>query len=121
MSETTLLVVVLFSVLVCVTYGQAFSYGFQRGIQTLLPPPPKVPAKQASSRPARKARAQATVPLPGFDHVDDARPGFEDVPRATLRDMEEKFLTSLNGKVRPGFYDPADEEREVIPWQSAGQ
>ena len=79
------------------------------------------PAKQRRRRRTRDPVAAAPptvipgdVPRPGFDHVDEPLPGFEMVPRATLRDMEAAMEKITRGQgPPPGFYNPEDADTSV--------
>ena len=54
------------------------------------------------------------LPKPGFDHVDTPLPGFEGIPRATLREMEVAMEKITRGRgPAPGMYDKDDPNNEV--------
>ena len=98
-----------------------------RGVlQGLVPEPAVTPAatlptkarrprrKQADTAPAGTTVIPGEVPRPGFDHVDEPLPGFEMVPRATLRDMEAAMEKITRGQgPPPGFYDPNEADQRA--------
>ena len=54
------------------------------------------------------------IPTPAFDQVDEPLPGFEMVPRATLRDMEQAMEKITRGQQPPpGFYNPEDADQRA--------
>lgn len=81
--------------------------------------PSVVPAKPRRSRVADTPGAVTVtpadgIPTPGFDQIDEPLPGFENVPRATLREMEAAMEKITRGnQPPPGFYNPEDADTSV--------
>ena len=106
---------------------EAFARGLMRGILADEPiavtPAVNRPAKARRPRrrrgnpadsPAETTVIPGEVPRPGFDHVDEPLPGFEMVPRATLRDMEAAMEKITRGQgPPPGFYDPNEADQRA--------
>jgi hypothetical protein len=54
------------------------------------------------------------VPQPSFDQVDEPLPGFEGIPRATLKQMQDAMEKITRGQgPPPGMYDKDDPNNPV--------
>ena len=92
--------------------------------EPVVTPTTKVPAKvRRPRRSAVKTVADAPkgatvtssdLPTPSFDNADQPLPGFEGIPRATLREMEVAMEKITRGRgPAPGMYDKDDPNNEV--------
>ena len=95
-----------------------------RGIvkQLLAPEPAATPAAMLPAKtepsgvpiPPEVSVIPTEMPKPGFDHVDEPLPGFEGIPRATLREMEAAMQKITRGnEPPPGFYNPEDADQRA--------
>lgn len=101
---------------------EAFARGLTQGLLGLADVPAVAnhpattpPAKDAppgNDPPGGSSLIPGAIPTPGFDHVEQPLPGFEDVPPITLEQMEA-FMEGLHKKTPKDFYDPAEADQRA--------
>lgn len=69
----------------------------------------------AASPPEAPSVIKADLPTPSFDQLEEqALPGFEDIPPATLAAMEKAVKDLQRGNGPPiGFYDPQEADQRA--------
>lgn len=103
-------------------FGESIGRGILKALLDVKPPEAtgKAPSKNRSrggthSPPGADTVIPGEVATPSFDQVDSPLPGFEGIPRATLREMESAMEKITRGQgPPPGFYDP-DEADSSVP------
>ena len=70
--------------------------------------------KTVADAPKGATVTSSDLPTPSFDNADQPLPGFEGIPRATLREMEVAMEKITRGRgPAPGMYDKDDPNNEV--------
>ena len=102
----------------------AFARGLMQGLVNVpAAETPSATPRTKARRPRRVADTPAgatvipgEIPKPSFDQVDEPLPGFENVPRATLREMEAAMEKITRGnEPPPGFYSVDDAKGKNVP------